>query len=87
MEPKSYREFAASIIETLEALGIEYAIGGSFASSAYGEARTTADIAAMLIVQGASLDYDYIGHWAQQVGALDVWNRLLAEYRQRLHSK
>jgi hypothetical protein len=38
MEPKSYREFAASIIETLEALGIEYAIGGSFASSAYGEA-------------------------------------------------
>jgi predicted nucleotidyltransferase len=44
MEPKSYREFAASIVETLEALGIEYAIGGSFASSAYGEARTTADI-------------------------------------------
>jgi hypothetical protein len=45
------------------------------------------DIAAMLIVQGTSLDYDYIEHWAQQVGALDVWNQLLAEYRQRLDSR
>ncbi len=35
-----YREFAASIIETLESLGLQYAIGGSFASSTYGEART-----------------------------------------------
>jgi hypothetical protein len=33
MPPKSYREFAASIIETLESLGLQYAIGGSFASS------------------------------------------------------
>jgi hypothetical protein len=44
MPPKSYREFAASIIETLESLGLQYAIGGSFASSTYGEARTTMDI-------------------------------------------
>ncbi len=44
MEPKTYREFAASIIQVLESLDLSYAIGGSFASSAYGEARTTADI-------------------------------------------
>jgi len=27
-----------------------------------------------------ALDYDYIAHWAQ-VGATEVWNQLLAEYR------
>jgi len=45
MTSKTYREFAASIIETLQSLGLQYAIGGSFASSTYGEARTTMDIA------------------------------------------
>jgi hypothetical protein len=44
MAAKTYREFATSIIDTLEALGITYAIGGSFASNAYGEARLTLDI-------------------------------------------
>jgi len=44
MTSKTYHEFAASIIETLESLGLQYAIGGSFASSTYGEARTTMDI-------------------------------------------
>jgi hypothetical protein len=38
----------------------------------------------ILIVQGATLDYDYIAHWAQQVGATEVWNQLLAEYRRAL---
>jgi len=33
MASKTYREFAASIVETLESLGLRYAIGGSFASS------------------------------------------------------
>ena len=191
MASKTYREFAASIIETFESLGLQYAIGGSFASSTYGEARTTMDIdisivlpesemqrlveaiqqlgyyvfldsivdamiqnmpfniidatsgykadiflvaptpldqsvlarsrrmvydtttnatamlyspedviiyklkyflmgrsqkhlrdiGAILIVQGTALDYDYVAHWAQQVGATEVWNQLLAEYR------
>ncbi len=112
MPSKSYREFAASIIETLESLGLQYAIGGSFASSTYGEARTTMtnatamlyspedvviyklkyflmgrsqkhlrDIGAILIVQGTALDYNYIAHWAQEIGATEVWNHLLAEYR------
>ena len=191
MTSKTYREFAASIIETLESLGLQYAIGGSFASSTYGEARTTMDIdisvalpesemqrfveaiqrlghyvfldaivdamiqnmpfniidaasgykadiflvgptpleqsvlarsrrmvydttanatavlyspedviiyklkyflmgrsqkhlrdiGAILIVQGTALDYDYIAHWAQEIGATQVWNQLLAEYR------
>jgi hypothetical protein len=191
MASKTYREFAASIIETLESLGLQYAIGGSFASSTYGEARTTMDIdisivlsesdvnkfveviqnlgyyvfhdaivdamlknmpfniidassgykadmflveptpleqsilarsrrvvydtatnatavlyspedvivyklkyflmgrsqkhlrdiGAILAVQGTTLDYDYIARWAQEIGATEVWDQLLTEYR------
>jgi hypothetical protein len=193
MASRSYREFAASVIETLESLGLQYAIGGSFASSTYGEARTTMDIdisivlptsalprfvqamqalgyhvyldmiaeamiqnmpfniidatsgykadlfmveptpleqsvlarvrreiydpdtnatavlyspedviiyklkyflmgrsqkhlrdiMAILIVQGTALDYEYISHWAQELDAAELWNELLAQYRQK----
>ncbi len=38
------------------------------------------DISAILAVQGAALDYDYIAHWAQGIGATEIWNQLLAEY-------
>lgn len=44
MSRPSYRDFARSIIETLESLGFAYSIGGSFASMYYGEMRTTQDI-------------------------------------------
>ena len=194
MTSKTYREFAASIIETLESLGLQYAIGGSFASSTYGEARTTMDIdisvalpesqmqkfveaiqrlgyyvfldaivdamiqgmpfniidaasgykadiflvgptpleqsvlarsrrvvydttanatavlyspedvviyklkyylmgrsqkhlrdiSAILVVQGTVLDYAYISRWALEIGATDVWDQLLTEYRRTL---
>jgi hypothetical protein len=194
MTPKTYREFAASIVSTLESLGVEYAIGGSFASITYGEVRTTIDIdisialpppevkrfveaiqklgyyldmdtivdamihkmpfniidaesgykadmflveptpleqsvmsrrrriaydplqqtataalyspedviiyklkyflagqsqkhlrdiAAMLVVQGNSLDYNYIAHWATDIGAMELWNKLLTEYHDK----
>jgi hypothetical protein len=36
--------FLRSIIETLERLGLPYMIGGSVASSIYGEARSTRDV-------------------------------------------
>jgi hypothetical protein len=39
------------------------------------------DIGAILAVQGAALDYDYIAHWANDIGATDVWNQLLIEYQ------
>jgi hypothetical protein len=41
------------------------------------------DIGAMLFVQGAALDYDYIAEWAEWIGAADVWAEILAEYRRR----
>ncbi len=194
MSIKSYRDFARSVIETLESLGIVYMVGGAFASMYYSEARTThdidiavvlpleeaqrfarafqelgyyvliesivdaaihdqpfnvidaesgykadfflilepteleraalarrrrvvydearkaevylyspedviiyklkyflsgrmdkhlRDILAMLVVQGEALDYDYIGRWAEEIGAAEVWSQILAEYCRR----
>jgi hypothetical protein len=43
IEPE-FRRFLDSIIATLELLGLTYGIGGSVASSLYGEARSTLDV-------------------------------------------
>jgi hypothetical protein len=37
----------------------------------------------MLVVQGDALDFGYIAHWAEEIGAWDVWDELLAQYRRR----
>ena len=39
-----FQSFLRSIVETLDSLGLLYAIGGSVASSIYGEARSTLDV-------------------------------------------
>ena len=39
-----FNRFLRSIVETLEQLGLTYGIGGSVASSLYGEARSTLDV-------------------------------------------
>ena len=39
-----FKSFLRSIVETLDRLGLLYAIGGSVASSIYGEARSTLDV-------------------------------------------
>lgn len=43
IEPE-FGRFLRSIVETLEQLGLTYGIGGSVASSLYGEARSTLDV-------------------------------------------
>lgn len=43
IEP-DFKSFLHSIVETLDRLGLLYAIGGSVASSIYGEARSTLDV-------------------------------------------
>ena len=48
-------EFLAAlrkVIAVFDALGIEYAVGGSFASSFYGEARATRDVDLIANVAG-----------------------------------
>jgi len=44
MPTEDFDEFLHSIITTLENLGFQYAIGGSVASSRYGEPRSTFDV-------------------------------------------
>ncbi len=55
MTPKTYAEFAASIIDTLESLELVYAIGGSFASNTYGETRTTVDIGISIMLPASDV--------------------------------
>ncbi len=43
IEPE-FKGFLHSVVETLERLGVTYSIGGSVASSVYGEARSTHDV-------------------------------------------
>ena len=43
IEPE-FNAFLHSVVETLEQLGLTYGIGGSVASSVYGEARSTRDV-------------------------------------------
>ncbi len=43
IEPE-FKHFLDSVVETLEQLGLTYGIGGSVASSLYGEARSTLDV-------------------------------------------
>jgi len=47
--------FLAKVIDNLEAAGVEYMIGGSVASSIYGEPRTTRDVDIVAAVDEASL--------------------------------
>ncbi len=44
MTTKEFDEFLHHIIITLENLNLQYAIGGSVASSRYGEPRSTFDV-------------------------------------------
>jgi hypothetical protein len=44
MSEPEFRSFLRSVIKVLEDLKLTYAIGGSVASSAYGEARSTHDV-------------------------------------------
>jgi hypothetical protein len=43
-EPRSYRDFAAAVVDVLDQAKVSYAVAGSFASSVYGEPRTTLDV-------------------------------------------
>jgi uncharacterized protein (DUF1330 family) len=45
------------------------------------------DIAAMLMVQGDDLDWAYLDRWAREVGAGEVWDLLVKEYRRRVRAQ
>ena len=72
-------ELLARLVETLEDLGIPYMIGGSYASSAWGEARFTQDIDVVVALDSGHIDglKRYVGFTvmpitlAGRVGTLD----------------
>jgi len=60
--------FLRSIIETLERLGLPYMIGGSVASSIYGEARSTRDVDVSVV-----LPLEQVGSFVQAFQSLDYY--------------
>lgn len=53
-EPDELRRTLETLREALEALGVEWAIGGSLASAAYGEPRATNDVDIVAILDARS---------------------------------
>jgi hypothetical protein len=45
------------------------------------------DIAAMLVVQGDALDFEYLEQWAARVGVAALWHTLLDEYHRRVRAE
>lgn len=75
MELRTYQEFTRSIINTLEMHNISYAIGGSFASSSYGEARPSIDIDISVAIQRPELDPLVTA--LQELGYYITWDSIL----------
>jgi hypothetical protein len=60
--------FLRSVIETLERLGLSYIIGGSVASSIYGEARSTRDVDVSVV-----LPLEQVGAFVQAFQSLGYY--------------
>jgi hypothetical protein len=87
-------EVALAVARALESIGVDYALGGSVATSLQGEPRSTNDIdfrmggetsdrqwrdvLGLLRVSGGSLDLAYLRHWAKLLGVEDLLERALA---------
>lgn len=52
----TFEEFARSVIDALEAIDLEYLIGGAVAVAAWGEARTTRDFDVVINLPGDQID-------------------------------
>ena len=77
MIPPEFQSFLRSVVETLDRLGLLYAIGGSVASSIYGEARSTldVDISVMLPLEQVrpfAEAFQALGYYAYQEAIFDA---------------
>ena len=63
------------LVEALEKLGVQYYLGGSVASSAYGIARSTLDVDLVADL----LDNEYLDAWAADLGLTDLLERARRE--------
>ncbi len=70
-----YNDFASTIIHLLEALEIDYAIGGSFASSLYGESRSSVDIDISVIIPKEK--FEPVVQAVEKLGYYVTWDSIL----------
>jgi hypothetical protein len=75
------RDALTPLADAFEALGVNYRIGGSVASSALGVGRTTLDVdlVADLRVQASALDRAYLDRWARELAVDDLLARAWSE--------
>ncbi len=66
----SLATFLSEVVDTLDATGVEYMIGGSVASSIFGEPRTTRDIDIVVAVDDTSLR-DLFGRFDRSLVYID----------------
>ena len=76
IEPE-FKHFLDSVVETLEQLGLTYGIGGSVASSLYGEARSTLDVDISVVlpidrVPAFTQAFQALGYYAYLDAVLDA---------------
>ena len=73
LSPEDQRAFNVQLIETLERLGIPYAIGGSVAAMAYSEHRFTVDIDVMIDpdIEQLSKFVDEVDSWQIYISPLE----------------
>jgi len=45
------------------------------------------DIGKMLLTQGDALDFEYIRFWVNEIGAQDIWEKILTDYHRRRGEK
>ncbi len=65
---------ALRVIEIFESLGVEYYLGGSYASSIHGVPRQTQ----VGCLQAGARDLHYLRHWARELSLSDLLERALA---------
>ena len=72
--PEDQRGFNQRLIDLLERLGVDYAIGGSVAAMVYSEPRLTIDLDVMILVQPDQLKrlVEEIGKWQIYVSPLET---------------
>lgn len=69
-EPENQRSFVVRVVQTLEKLHIQYAIGGSLAAMVYSAPRLTVDVDIMVLADAANL--------AQLVEEVNSWGIYIA---------
>lgn len=75
MMNQPYNVFASTIIRLLEELEIDYAIGGSFASSLYGESRSSVDIDISVVVPKEK--FEPLVQAVEKLGYYVTWDAIL----------